>query len=73
MTIVPRYLTGYGAADLTTSLLGAKISMPIITTVMSGHGMAHVTAEAGTAKGTDAAGTLFTEGLMSTLNLEEIA
>ena len=73
MTIVPRYLTGYGAADLTTSLLGAKISMPIITTVMGGHGMAHVTAEAGTAKGTDAAGTLFTEGLMSTLNLEEIA
>jgi lactate oxidase len=73
VTIVPRYLTGYGAADLTTSLLGAKISMPIITTVMGGHGMAHVTAEAGTAKGTDAAGTLFTEGLMSTLNLEEIA
>lgn len=71
--IVPRYLTGYGDADLTTSLLGSNISMPIITTVMGGHGLAHVTAEAGTAKGTDAAGTLFTAPSQSTLTLEEVA
>ena len=73
VTIVPRYLTGYGDADLTTSLLGAKISMPIIVSVMGGHGMGHVTAEAGTAKGAAEAGTLFTAGSMSTLTLEEIA
>ncbi len=73
VTIEPRYLTGYDAADLTTSLLGAKISMPVITTVMGGHGLAHVSAEAGTAKGAHAAGTLFTSGSQSTLPMEEIA
>ncbi len=56
MTIMPHYLSGYKDADMTTTLLGSKIAMPIITSVMGGHGMAHVTAEAGTAKGTDAAG-----------------
>ncbi|MFY9530912.1 MAG: alpha-hydroxy acid oxidase [Candidatus Acidiferrales bacterium] len=73
LTIVPRYLTGYADADLAITLLGARISMPIITSVMGGQGMAHVTAEAGTAKGTDAAGTLFTAGSVSTLSMEQIA
>jgi L-lactate oxidase len=73
LTIEPRYLTGYADADLSTTLLGAKISMPIITTVMGSHGMAHASAEGGTAKGAHAAGTLFTEGSQSTLSLEEIA
>jgi isopentenyl diphosphate isomerase/L-lactate dehydrogenase-like FMN-dependent dehydrogenase len=69
----PRYLTGHGAPDISTTLLGAKISMPIITTPMAGHGLAHVSAEAGTAKGTDAAGTLFVAPLLSNLTMEEIA
>ena len=58
---------------MSTSLLGSKIAMPIITSVMGGHGMAHVTAEAGTAKGTDAAGTLMEVGSQSTLSMEQIA
>lgn len=73
VTIMPHQLAGLPDADLTTTLLGSKIAMPIITTVMGGHGLAHVTAEAGTAKGTDAAGTIFTTGSQSTLTLEEIA
>jgi lactate oxidase len=73
LTIMPHYLSGYKDADMTTTLLGSKIAMPIITSVMGGHGMAHVTAEAGTAKGTDAAGTLFTVPSQSTLSMEEIA
>ena len=73
LTIVPRYLSGYKDADMTTTLLGSKIAMPIITSVMGGHGMAHVTAEAGTAKGTDAAGTLMEVPSQSTLTMEQIA
>jgi lactate oxidase len=73
LTIMPHYLSGYKDADMTTTLLGSKIAMPVITSVMGGHGMAHVTAEAGTAKGTDAAGTLFTVPSQSTLSMEEIA
>ncbi len=73
LTIVPRYLNGYKDADMSITLLGSKIAMPIITSVMGGHGMAHVTAEAGTAKGTDAAGTLFEVPSQSTLTMEQIA
>jgi len=73
LTITPRYLSGYKDANMATTLLGSKIAMPIITSVMGGHGMAHVTAEAGTAKGTDAAGTLMEVPSQSTLTMEEIA
>ncbi|MBZ5642251.1 MAG: alpha-hydroxy-acid oxidizing protein [Acidobacteriia bacterium] len=73
LTIVPRYLSGYKDAEMSTTLLGSKIAMPIITSVMGGHGMAHVTAEAGTAKGTDAAGTLIEVPSQSTLTMEQIA
>jgi len=73
VTIAPRYLSGYNSADRSTTLLGAKISMPIIFTPMGAHGMAHVTAEAGSAKGTDAAGTLYVAATPSNLTLEQIA
>lgn len=73
LTITPRYLNGYDDADMTTTLLGSKISMPIITSVMGNHGLAHVSAELGTAKGTDAAGTIFTAPSGSSVSVEEIA
>jgi len=73
ITIVPRYLTGYKDADRSTTLLGAKVSMPIIVSAMAGHGMAHVTAEVGSAKGTGEVGTLYTAASLSTNTMEEIA
>lgn len=73
LTIKPRYLSGLASADTTTTLLGAKISMPIITTVMGGHGIAHTSAEAGTAKGTGDAGTIFTAPSQSNVTLEDTA
>jgi L-lactate oxidase len=73
ITIAPRYLSGYADADRSTTLLGAKISMPIVLSPMGAHGMAHATAEAGSAKGTGAAGTLYIAATPSDLTLEEIA
>ncbi|MGD0956425.1 MAG: alpha-hydroxy-acid oxidizing protein [Candidatus Acidiferrales bacterium] len=73
VTIAPRYLTGYNDADRSTTLLGSKVSMPIILSAMAGHGMAHATAEVGSAKGTGAAGTLYTAASLSTLTMEGIA
>jgi isopentenyl diphosphate isomerase/L-lactate dehydrogenase-like FMN-dependent dehydrogenase len=73
ITIAPRYLSGYTDADRSTTLLGAKISMPIVLSPMGAHGMAHATAEAGSAKGTGAAGTLYIAATPSNLPLEEIA
>jgi len=73
VTIVPRYLTGYKDADRSTTLLGAKVSMPIIVSAMAQHGMAHATAELGSAKGAGEAGALYTAGSLSNYTLEEIA
>ena len=73
ITITPRYLTGHSDTDTKIALLGAPISMPIIVSVMGGHGLGHVTAEAGSAQGAHAAGTLFTAGSQSTLSMEQIA
>ena len=71
--IEPHYLAGLGNADIATTLLGSKLSMPIIVAPMGGQGLAHESKEAGTAKGTDAAGTLFTLSQMSNLTMEEVA
>jgi isopentenyl diphosphate isomerase/L-lactate dehydrogenase-like FMN-dependent dehydrogenase len=73
ITIKPHYLSGLASADTTITLLGEKLSMPIITTVMGGHGIAHTSAEAGTAKGTGAAGTMFIAPSQSNVTLEETA
>jgi L-lactate oxidase len=73
VTIVPRYLTGYKDADCSTTLLGSKVSMPIIVSAMAQHGMAHATAELGSAKGAGEAGALYTAGSLSNYTLEEIA
>ena len=73
VTIVPRYLTGYKDADRSTTLLGSKVSMPIVISAMAQHGMAHATAEIGSAKGTGEAGALYTAGSLSNYTLEEIA
>ena len=73
ITITPRYLTGHSDTDTKITLLGASINMPIIVSVMGGHGLGHVTAEGGSAQGAHAAGTLFTAGSQSTLSMEQIA
>ena len=73
LTIAPHYLSGYSSADRSIALLGTKISMPIVLSPMGAHGMAHATAEAGSAKGTDAAGTLYIAATPSNLSLEQIA
>ncbi len=73
LTIAPHYLSDYSDADRSITLLGTKISMPIVLSPMGAHGMAHATAEAGSAKGTDAAGTLYIAATPSNLSLEQIA
>ncbi|HWG07349.1 MAG TPA: alpha-hydroxy acid oxidase [Beijerinckiaceae bacterium] len=71
--IHPRVVTGHAEPDLSTTLLGTPISMPVFVTPMAGHGLAHASAEVGTAKGADAAKTLFVAPLLSNVTMEEIA
>ena len=73
VSIKPQYLVGKPAPDLRTTLLGQQLSMPIITTPMGAHGLAHQSAELGTARGTAAAGSLMTVSTMANHTIEEIA
>ena len=71
--IKPKYLSGLKDADLNTTILGSKLSLPVITTPMGTNGFAHAKKEAGSARGTAAAGTLFTAASVTNLSMEEIA
>jgi lactate oxidase len=71
--IEPQTLSGTAKVDLTTEILGSKLSLPVFIPPMGSHGRAHVEKEAATSKGAAAAGTLMTTSTVSNLSLEEIA
>jgi lactate oxidase len=71
--ILPRRLTGTHATDLRTTLLGHALPFPMIVAPTGLHGLAHATAELGSATGTARAGTLYTASASSNKPLEEIA
>lgn len=73
ITITPRVLTGIKQADTSTTLLGERLSMPIYVTPMSNQGVAHPSAEVGTAQSAAKAGSLFVTPTGSNKTMEEIA
>ncbi len=73
IAIVPRTLAGIKQSDTSTILLGQHLSMPIYVTPMAFQGVAHPSAEVGTAQGAAKAGSLFVAPTGSNKTLEEIA
>ncbi len=71
--IEPRCLAGVKTPDLKTSILGSKLSLPVITAPMGGQGLAHALREIPDVKGTAAAGTLYVNSSVSSSGMEEIA
>lgn len=71
--IIPRVLTGVDKPDTKTSILGIDISLPVIVAPAAAHGLAHVSAEAGTARGVAAAGTIMAVSNYASSTLAEIA
>jgi isopentenyl diphosphate isomerase/L-lactate dehydrogenase-like FMN-dependent dehydrogenase len=72
-TILPSYLSGNLAADPGTTLLGSKLSYPVITAPMGNQGSVHAQKEVPTIKGSALAGTLFVESSVSQMSLEDVA
>ena len=70
--ILPRYLAGVKEPDTSTTLLGSKVGIPIFVPPMAAHGLAHASAEKGTAKGAADAGALFTAQTLANVPLEDI-
>jgi lactate oxidase len=71
--IEPQYLSGVSDPDLSMTVLGSKLPMPIIVPPMGSHGLAHVSKEEATAKAARAVGTLMLTSTQSNLSMEEIA
>jgi lactate oxidase len=71
--IEPHFLAGVKTPDLTTSVLGASLSLPVITAPMGGQGIAHALKEIPDVKGTHGAGTVYVNSSVSHLGMEEIA
>ena len=71
--IYPRVLTGVDNPDINTKILGIDISVPVIVAPAAAHGLAHVSAEAGTARGAAAAGTIMSVSNYASSTLAEIA
>jgi 4-hydroxymandelate oxidase len=69
----PRVLVDVSRRDTSTSVLGQRISMPIMVAPTAFHMLVHPEGEVATALGTAAAGTLMVASTLATRSLEEIA
>lgn len=69
----PRVLVDVSKRDLSTTVLGQRISMPVIVAPTAFHGLVHPDGEVATATGAAAASTLMVVSTIATKTLEEIA
>src|SRR5262249_50855704 len=67
-----RVFAGVAARDLSTTVLGQKVSMPVLVAPMGFQQMAHPDGECGTAKATGDAGTVYVASTMANASIEEI-
>lgn len=71
--ILPRVLADVENPDTSTSILGHDLKVPFIMAPIAAHGLAHVTKEAGTAKGiSEFGGTIMSISAYSGASFEEI-
>ena len=69
----PRVLVDVARRDLTTTVLGAQVSMPVLVAPTAFHRLVHEEGEVATARGAEAAGTLMVVSTLATRSLEEVA
>lgn len=73
LEIYPRVLADLENPDLSTSILGIDLPFPIIMAPAAAHGLAHVTAEKGTARGVAEVGTIMGVSTYSNDTIDDIA
>lgn len=69
----PRFLVDISHRDLSTTVLGQKISFPVMIAPAGGQQYAHPDGELATARATGAAGTIMVLSTTSNYSLEEVA
>lgn len=73
LQLLPRMLRGVANRSLDTTVLGTRVSFPVLVPPMGFHGLCHLDAEAATARATTAADTIFCASTVSNCSLEAIA
>lgn len=68
-----RVLVGVGTRDTSTTVLGHKITMPVLVAPSAFHGLAHPLGERATAQGAAGAGIVFVMSTLSNTPLEDVA
>jgi 4-hydroxymandelate oxidase len=71
--LLPRMLRGVGGRDLSTTVLGAPVSFPVLVPPMGFHGLCHADAEEATARASAAEKTVFVASTVSNRTMEAIA
>ena len=71
--LLPRVLRGAGRAKVETTLLGHRISLPVIIAPTAFHRLAHPEGERVTARAAAAAGTIMIVSMASTVAIEDVA
>jgi len=69
----PRVLVDVSSCDTSATVLGQRVSMPILVAPTAFHGLVHPDGEIGTARGAAAAGTIMVVSAIATRTMEEIA
>ncbi|XP_022724453.1 peroxisomal (S)-2-hydroxy-acid oxidase GLO4-like [Durio zibethinus] len=73
ITIQPRILLDMSSIDLSTTVLGYNISMPVMIAPTSRHQLANPSGEIATARAASACNTIMVLSISSTCSLEEVA
>jgi isopentenyl diphosphate isomerase/L-lactate dehydrogenase-like FMN-dependent dehydrogenase len=69
----PRVLCDVSALDLSTTVLGVKVSLPVLIAPCGGHGKAHPEGEFATYRAAAACGTVFAVSANASADFEELA
>ncbi len=71
--LVPRVLTGAGNPDLSTELLGQRLSMPVLLAPTAFHKLVHHEGEVATARAARNADTVLIAAMAGTVSIAEVA
>ena len=73
LTLRPRFLRDIGERDISTTVLGEKISMPVMVAPAGSHMVAHQDGELATARGAGMSDTLMMLSTSSNYSMEEVS
>ncbi len=73
LRLVPRVLVDVSAPDLSTTVLGTRIALPVMTAPCALNRMAHADGESAVARATHALGTIQVLSTMASESLEQVA